>query len=89
MKRFVMTALICFLTLGLTAGCGSSSTPPPREAPQLPGDDELPVLEQNQVPSFSTVSADYSEVQVFEDHDDDHQKVSEEERKLVFPPATD
>jgi len=76
----------------LASGCGKSQPPAAPLAPsvEVQAEGPLPELEQNKVEPFNvTIPEDSSKVQVFENRDDDHQKMSEEEKQLLFPPATD
>ncbi len=74
------------------SGCGKSQPPaaPLASSAEVQAEGPLPELEQNKVEPFNlTIPKDPSEVQVFENSDDDHQRISEEEKQLLFPPATD
>jgi len=76
----------------LASGCGKSQPPAAPLAPsvEVQAEGPLPELEQNKVEPFNVkVPEDLSRVQVFENRDDEHQKISEEEKQLLFPPATD
>lgn len=92
MKTDVLILSFFIGTSMLASGCGKSQPPAAPLAPsaEVQAEGPLPELEQNKIEPFNlTAAKDPSEVQVFENHDDDHQQISEEEKQLLFPPATD
>lgn len=92
MRTDFLMILIFFVTPLVVSGCGKSQPPAAQLAASAEAQAEgpLPELEQNKVNPFNLVTPeDPSRVQVFENHDDEHQQISEEEKHLLFPPATD
>jgi hypothetical protein len=70
------------------SGCGKSQPPaaPLASSAEVQAEVPLPELEQNKIEPFNvTIPKDPSEVQVFENRDDDHQKISEEESSFSHP----
>ncbi len=73
-------------------GCGKSGKAPGPQVPVnvVPVEEPLPELEQNKIEPFNVVVPSSPEqAQTFKDVPDDNQPLSEEEKKLLLPPATD
>ena len=88
MKKIIFGLLALLL---IFPGCGKNSNAPgPQRAATAPAEEPLPELQQNKIEPFNIVTPESPDkAQVYTDHPDDNQPMSEEEKKLLLPPATD